>query len=204
MPHSARAGAGSIKTRPPKVISVGTRNNAGGGFAFRRSQQAPRMETSTSTWSSMKRVRSFWTKGLHLSDLESVQTPEPAACSNPSCATRESTNNSRGFRIFSNFCAWQAARPSVYVACSALLFFQSHRESAPPAAPHSTRSTSAAPPAAENPRRRTRARGTPALRSRAVGKHKVHNKRELSVNSPCLACTVTGRRSFNKHPFKKR
>ena len=168
--------------------------------------QHARVEASISTWSSMKWVRSFWTKGRHLSDLESAQTPEPAACSNPSCATRKATNNSRGFRIFSNFCAWQAARPSVYVACSAL-FFQSHRESAPPAAPHSTRSTSAAPrqvqTAAENPRRRTRARGTPAFRSRAVGRNKVHKKRELSVNSPCLACVVTGRRLFSKHPFKK-
>ena len=33
MPHAARAGAGSIKTRPPKVTE-GTRINAGGGFAF--------------------------------------------------------------------------------------------------------------------------------------------------------------------------
>ena len=42
-----------------------------------------------------------------------------------------------------------------------------------------------------------------AFRSRAVGRSKVHKKRELSVNSPCLACTVTGRRLFNKHPFNK-
>ena len=32
------------------------------------------METSASTWSSMKWVRSFWTKGRHLSDLELVQS----------------------------------------------------------------------------------------------------------------------------------
>ena len=36
-----------------------------------------------------------------------------------------------------------------------------------------------------------------------AGRNKVHKKRELSVNSPCLACAVTGRRLFNKHPFKK-
>ena len=46
-----------------------------------------RMETSTSTWSSMKWVRSFWTTGRHLSDLDSGKTRlalgMPATCSNP-------------------------------------------------------------------------------------------------------------------------
>ena len=59
----ARAGAGGIRTRPPKVTTpptgpaAGTRNNAGGLARPRRSQQAARMETRTSTWSSMKWVR---------------------------------------------------------------------------------------------------------------------------------------------------
>ena len=74
----------------------------GPGLAFRRSRQAPRVETSAATWSSMsmKWVRSFCrTKGRH--DMEAVQARlalgMPAACSNPSCATR---NNRGSFRVF--------------------------------------------------------------------------------------------------------
>jgi hypothetical protein len=91
-PALARAASEHVRPKSlnfPLVHAVGARNNAGGGLALRRSQQAPRMETSASTWSSMKWVRSFWTKGRHLSDLESVQTRlargMPETCSNPSC-----------------------------------------------------------------------------------------------------------------------
>ena len=51
------------------------------------------METSASTWPSMKWLRSFWTKGRRLSDLEFVHTKlalvMPAVRSNPSCAKEE-------------------------------------------------------------------------------------------------------------------
>ena len=80
----------------------------------------PRMETSTSTWSSMKRVRSFWTKGRHLSDLEFVQTRlalslgMPAACSNPSRGSQQTTRGSLRSFPTSYYRAWQAARPFLF------------------------------------------------------------------------------------------
>ena len=109
-----------------------------------------------------------------------------------SSATRKSTNNSRGFRIFSNFCAWQAARPSVYVACSALFFCSkaTRRESAPPAAPHhppldvrspAPNSNRGREPAAARPRPRHLGGLPPTRGGQKQGSQKA-------------ACTVTGRR----------
>ena len=79
--------------RRPRAHAVGTRSNAGGLASRRRSQQAARMETRASTWSSVKGARPFSTTGRHLSDLDSGQARlalgMPAACSNASCTQEE-------------------------------------------------------------------------------------------------------------------
>ena len=50
----------------------------------------------------------------------------------------------------------------------------------------------------------------PQLRSHAVGGNKVHNKRECSVNSPCMSRLAAASMlrlpaaACNKHPFKQK
>ena len=85
-----------------RAHAVGTRSNACGVLALRRSPQAPRMETSASTWSSKKWARSFGAQGRHLSDLESAQTrlagcPRRAAIHPAQRGSQQATHGSLRF-----------------------------------------------------------------------------------------------------------
>ena len=91
--------------------------------------QHARVEASVSTCSSMKWVRSLWTKGMRLSDLESVQTRLPLRCPRRAAvhpAQRGSQQTTHGgLRSFPTcYCrAWQAARPLCMLLVPLFLLF---------------------------------------------------------------------------------